>query len=199
MHFTRSEQGQARPHPTMRGDSAPAFRCWPAPCHLSLNTPQQVPPGPPSTTHALATFIPVPPLPLAEPEQGLGGLSSTSPHLLTAPQPPGWLWGSPQAFRNPHIPSSGWLLPRGSDCWSNPRVTLRRPSLSPGHLAPAPQLDPGGGRQGPGVDTAYHDRPDRPPGSWLRPGVRCPHFLCRLPLPGAGRPRPPVLLVLVPL
>lgn len=49
------------------------------------------------------------------------------------------------------------------------------------------------------MDAAYRDTPDRPLGSWLRPGVRCPHFLCRLPLPGAGRPRPPVLLVLVPL
>lgn len=53
------------------------------------------------------------------------------------PSTPGWLWGSPQASRNPHIPSSGWLLPRGSDCWPDPRVAPRRPSPSPGPWPPS--------------------------------------------------------------
>lgn len=115
-------------------------------------------------------------------------LPSPSCHFLGHDQSRGWglvttspaapvLVGesSPRPPRNPQVPGSGQPLPRGSNCWSNPRVT---PHPHPG--APAPVLlQPWQREEGSRKGHRPLRWPRQAARDWLPPSVHCPHFLCR--------------------
>ena len=137
MHFTRSEQRQARPHPTMRGDSAPAFRCWPAPCHLSLHTPHQVPPEPPRTAPCPGRVHSCPTASSGRAGAGTGGLSSTSPCLLTAPQPQAGCGGAHRPPETPTYPALGGCSRVAPTAGLTPELPLADPPRARGPGPPA--------------------------------------------------------------